>query len=216
MGKKRENEDSVESNIPLKKEVSEFNGTVFKAMLKEPATVMRGLETFVSTAKKLPCSDLYDVVEGYIKISMECAEIFKLLEREKHVETEMMLIFESLEMILLRTASDLSHFSMVGNAIVKKIVSSHVKLLQGSFQSENHRFVRQCLSLLSALVSQGQEAARDVLSNIHVNKALSGLAKRRDKRGRPDVRMAYIQFVLSFLVSGDNATVGQLLEIKGN
>ena len=47
-----------------------------------------GLETFVSTAKKLPCSDLYDVVEGYIKISMECAEIFKLLEREKHVETE--------------------------------------------------------------------------------------------------------------------------------
>lgn len=42
MGKKRENEDSVESNIPLKKEVSEFNGTAFKAMLKEPATVMRG------------------------------------------------------------------------------------------------------------------------------------------------------------------------------
>lgn len=28
--------------------------------------------------------------------------------------------------------------------------------------------------------------------------------------------MAYIQFVLSFLVSGDNATVGQILEIKGN
>lgn len=47
-----------------------------------------GLETFISTAKKLPCSDLYDVVEGYIKISMECAEIFKLLEREKHIESE--------------------------------------------------------------------------------------------------------------------------------
>ncbi|XP_029302759.1 nucleolar pre-ribosomal-associated protein 1 isoform X2 [Cottoperca gobio] len=214
MGIKRHMEDSAESNTPLKKEVPEFNGTVFKAMLKEPTTAMKGLETFVSTAKKLPCSDLYDVVEGYIKISMECAEIFKLLEREKHVESEMMLVFESLEMILLRTASDLSHFSMVGNAIVKKTVSSHVKLLQGSFQSENHRFVRQCLSLLSALVSQGPEAARDVLSHIHVTKALSGLAKRKDKRGRPDVRMAFIQFVLSFLVSGDNATVGQLLEIK--
>lgn len=44
--------------------------------------------TFISTAKKLPSSDLYDVVEGYIKISMECAEIFKLLEGDKHVETE--------------------------------------------------------------------------------------------------------------------------------
>ncbi|XP_054454141.1 nucleolar pre-ribosomal-associated protein 1 [Anoplopoma fimbria] len=214
MAKKRQSEDSAESNTPVKKEVPEFNGTVFKAMLKEPTTAMKGLETFISTAKKLPCPDLYDVVEGYIKISMECAEIFKLLESEKHIESEMMLIFESLEMILLRTASDLSHFSMVGNAIVKKTVSSYVKLLQGSFQSENHRFVRQCLSLLSALVSQGPEAAREVLSHIHINKALSGLAKRKDKRGRPDVRMAFIQFVLSFLVSGDNATVGQILESK--
>uniref|UniRef100_A0A8C2ZS25 URB1 ribosome biogenesis homolog n=1 Tax=Cyclopterus lumpus TaxID=8103 RepID=A0A8C2ZS25_CYCLU len=212
MGKKRRSEDSAESNTPLKKEVPEFNGTVFKAMLKEPTTAMKGLETFISTAKKLPCTDLYDVVEGYIKISMECADIFKLLESEKHIESEMMLIFETLEMILLRTASDLSHFSMVGNAIVKKTLSSYVKLLQGSFHSENHRLVRQCLSLLSASVTQGPEAAREILSHIHINKALSGLAKRKDKRGRPDIRMAFIQFVLSFLVSGDNATVGQILE----
>uniref|UniRef100_A0A3Q3JWH8 URB1 ribosome biogenesis homolog n=1 Tax=Monopterus albus TaxID=43700 RepID=A0A3Q3JWH8_MONAL len=212
---KASGEDSVESDAPVKKEkVPEFNGTVFKAMLKDPTTAMKGLETFISIAKKLPCSDLYDVVEGYVKISMECAEIFKLLEGEKHVESEMMLIFESLEMILLRTASDLSHFNMVGNAVVKKIVSSYVKLLQGSFHSQNHRFVRQSLSLLSALVSQGPEAAREILSHIHINKSLSGLAKRRDKKGRLDVRMAFIQFVLSFLVSGDNAAVGQILENK--
>ncbi|XP_065816652.1 nucleolar pre-ribosomal-associated protein 1 isoform X2 [Labrus bergylta] len=215
MGKKRSSEDSAESETPLKKEkVPEFNGTAFKTMLKEPTTAMKGLETFISTAQKLPSPDLYDVVEGYIKISMECAEIFKLLDRGNPVESEMMLIFESLEMILLRTASDLSHFSMVGNAIVKKTVSNYMKLLQGSFHSENHRFVRQCLSLLSALVSQGPEAAREVLSHIHINRVVSGLAKRRDKKGKPDVRMAFIQFVLSFLVSGDNATVGQLLEIK--
>ncbi|KAM8769351.1 nucleolar pre-ribosomal-associated protein 1 isoform 2-T2 [Acanthopagrus schlegelii] len=215
MGKKRLSEDSPESNTPVKKEkVPEFNGTEFKAMLKEPRTAMKGLQTFITTAKKLPCPDLYDVVEGYIKISMECAEIFKLLEGDKPKESEMLLIFESLEMILLRTASDLSHFNMVGNTIVKKTLSGHMKLLQASFHSENHRFVRQCLSLLSALVSQGPEAAREVLSHIHVNKTLSGLAKRKDKKGRPDVRMAYIQFVLSFLVSGDNTTVGQILEIK--
>lgn len=43
---------------------------------------------FISTSRKLPSSDLYDVVEGYIKISMECAEIFKLLEGEKHSEAQ--------------------------------------------------------------------------------------------------------------------------------
>uniref|UniRef100_A0A665V070 URB1 ribosome biogenesis homolog n=1 Tax=Echeneis naucrates TaxID=173247 RepID=A0A665V070_ECHNA len=214
-GKKRSGDGPQGKDAPAKKEKApEFNGTVFKALLKEPTTAMKGLETFISTAKNLPCPGLYDVVEGYIKISMECTEIFKLLEVERHVETEMMLIFESLEMILLRTASDLTHFNMVGNTIVKKVVSSYMKLLQGSFHSGNHRFVRQCLSLLSALVSQGPEAAREVLGHIHINKALSGLAKRKDKKGKPDVRMAFIQFALSFLVSGDNATVGQILEIK--
>uniref|UniRef100_A0A673CDV0 URB1 ribosome biogenesis homolog n=1 Tax=Sphaeramia orbicularis TaxID=375764 RepID=A0A673CDV0_9TELE len=214
MGKKRVSEDSAESNLPVKKEkYPEFNGTVFKGLLKDPTTAMKGLETFISTAKKLPCTGLYDVVEGYIKISMECTEIFKLLEGEKQAESEMMLIFESLEMILLRTASDLSHFNMVGNAIVKKTVSSYMKCLHSSFHSENHRFVRQCLSFLSALVSQGPEAAREVFSHIYI-KALSGLARRKDKRGRPDVRMAFVQFVLSFLVSGDNATIGHILEIK--
>lgn len=49
---------------------------------------LAGLVKFISAAKKLPSSDLYDVVEGYIKISMECAEIFKLLEGERHLETE--------------------------------------------------------------------------------------------------------------------------------
>ncbi|PWA28006.1 hypothetical protein CCH79_00012128, partial [Gambusia affinis] len=214
MSKKRPSDAPVESEAPAKREKApEFNGTVFKTMLKNPTTAMKGLERFISTAKKLPSSDLYDVVEGYIKISMECAEIFKLLEAEKPLETEMMLIFGSLEVILLRTASDLSHFNMVGNVIVKKIASNYMKLLQGSFHSPNHGFVRQCLNLLSAMVSQGAEAAREVFSHVQI-KTLFGLAKRKDKKGKPDVRLAFIQFVLSFLVSGDSAIIGQVLEVK--
>lgn len=34
-------------------------------------------------------------------------------------------------------------------------------------------------------------------------------------QGRPDVRMAYIQFALSFLIAGDNAILAQVLELKG-
>ncbi|KAM8854605.1 nucleolar pre-ribosomal-associated protein 1 isoform 2-T2 [Synchiropus picturatus] len=214
MGKNRPSEDSEESNTPVKKPNVEFNGTVFKSMLKDPTTAMKGLSTFISTAKKLPSPDLYDVVEGYIKISMECAEIFKLLDPEKKLEREMMLVFESLEMILLRTASDLSHFSMVGSAIVKKTLSGYMKLLQGSFHSHNHRFVHKCLSFLTAMVSQGPDAAREVLSNIHIDRALAGLANKKEKNVRAEVRMSFIQFVLSFLVSGDSATIGQILTFK--
>lgn len=217
MANKRRNEDSPKCTTTEKKSKSvesEFNGTVFKAMLKDPSKELKGLETFIRVAKKLPCADLYDVVEGYIKVSVECSEIFKLLEAEDHSESEMMLIFQSLEMILLRTASDLTHLSMVGSNIVKKMVSTHVKLLLTSLHSDNYRFVRQCLLFLSAMVSQGAEAAREVFSHTNFSKGLPGLARKRDKTGKPDVRMAYIQFVLSFLMSGDNTTIDQILERK--
>lgn len=49
---------------------------------------LAGLETFVSVAKELPTAQLYDVVEGYVKISVECAEIFKLLDGERKPESE--------------------------------------------------------------------------------------------------------------------------------
>uniref|UniRef100_A0A8C2SXU5 URB1 ribosome biogenesis homolog n=1 Tax=Coturnix japonica TaxID=93934 RepID=A0A8C2SXU5_COTJA len=196
-------------------EEGEFNGARFKTLLRDPATAGKGLETFISTAKALPSDELYDVVEGYIKISVECAEIFKLLDGEKKPESEMLLIFQALEAILLRTASDLSHFSVVGTNIVKRLIHSYMRVVYAALYSENHRLSRVCLTLLSAMVAQGPDTARDVFSHFDFNnKFLHGLVKRRDKKGRPDVRMAYVQFALSFLIAGDTAVLMQVLELK--
>nr|XP_006126118.2 nucleolar pre-ribosomal-associated protein 1 [Pelodiscus sinensis] len=174
-----------------------------------------GLENFISVAKTLPCAELYDVVEGYIKISVECAEIFRLLDGERRPESEMLLIFQTLEAILLRTASDLSHFSVVGMNIVKKLINNYMKLIYAALYSESHRMARVCLTMLSAMVAQGPDSARDVYSHFDFNhKFLPGLVKKRDKKGKPDVRMAYIQFALSFLIAGDNMILVQVLELK--
>ncbi|KFQ34461.1 Nucleolar pre-ribosomal-associated protein 1, partial [Mesitornis unicolor] len=180
-----------------------------------PATAGKGLETFISVAKTLPLPGVYDVVEGYVKISMECSEIFKLLDGERKPESEMLLIFQALEAILLRTASDLSHFSVVGMNIVKKLIHSYMRLVYAALYTENHRLSRVCLTLLSAMVAQGPDSARDVYSHFDFNnKFLPGLLKKRCKKGRPDVRMGYIQFALSFLIAGDNAILAQVLELK--
>ncbi|XP_046732396.1 LOW QUALITY PROTEIN: nucleolar pre-ribosomal-associated protein 1 [Silurus meridionalis] len=216
MASKRKKKD-LKSLMPEKKakeNKSEFNGTVFKSMLKDPSKAFKALETFIGTAKQLPCANLYDVVEGYIKISAECAEILALLEGDTHSETEFMLIFQSLELILLRTASDLSCFNLLGSHIVKKIVSSHMKLLQSSLCSGNHQFVRRCLCLMTAMVSQGTESANEMFNSLVFNKSLSNLAHKRDRTGRPDIRMSYIQFALSFLMYGDTATIIHALDTK--
>ncbi|XP_014108968.1 PREDICTED: nucleolar pre-ribosomal-associated protein 1 [Pseudopodoces humilis] len=220
MAGKRSGEVGERSGEPAAKRAcgsrdEEFNGVRFKALLRDPATAAKGLETFVSVAKTLPSPHVYDVVEGYVKISMECAEIFKLLDGERKPENEMLLIFQALEAILLRTASDLSHFSVVGMNIVKKLIHSYMKLVYAALYSENHRMSRGCLTLLSAMVAQGPDSARDVYSHFDFNnKYLPGLLKKSCKQGRADVRMAYIQFALSFLIAGDNAILAQVLELK--
>ncbi|XP_054556286.1 nucleolar pre-ribosomal-associated protein 1 isoform X2 [Talpa occidentalis] len=163
----------------------------------------------------LPREDMYDVVEGYIKISVECAEIFQLLSGEKRPESERLLIFQVFEAILLRTASDLSHFHVVGTNIVKKLMNNHMKLICESLYAAGYRMARACLNLMTAMVTQGAEAARDVSSHFDLNKkTLYTLATKRDPKGVQDVRQAYIQFALSFLVAGDDSTIVQVLELK--
>ncbi|XP_072254270.1 nucleolar pre-ribosomal-associated protein 1 isoform X2 [Pyxicephalus adspersus] len=219
MGKRRRSSGGESSDTEPKKAKSpevEFTGTLFKSLLKDPQTALKGLEQFITLARKLPSPHLYDVVEGYIKISVECIEVLKLLDGERRPETETMVIFQALEVILLRTASDLSHLGVAGVNIVKCILNSHMKLIYSCVYSETHRMCRISLNLLSAMVTQGPDCARDVFSHFDFNnKYLPTLLKKRDKQGRPDVRMAYIQFALSFLISGDNTTIVQILELKG-
>ncbi|XP_008066646.1 nucleolar pre-ribosomal-associated protein 1 [Carlito syrichta] len=193
----------------------ELTGVLFKAQLREPQGLGPALEAFVSAAKKLPRENMYDVVEGYIKISVECAEIFQLLSGEKRPESEMILIFQVFEAILLRTASDLSHFRVVGTNIVKKLMNNHMRLICESLYASGYRLARACLNLMAALVTQGPEAARDVCSHFDLNKkTLYTLVTKRDTKGVHDVRLAYIQFALSFLIAGDDSTIVQVLELK--
>ncbi|XP_006862589.1 PREDICTED: nucleolar pre-ribosomal-associated protein 1 [Chrysochloris asiatica] len=193
----------------------QLTGVQFKAQLRDTQDAGPVLEAFVSAAKKLPQEGVYDVVEGYIKISVECAELFQLLSGEKHPESETQLIFQVFEAILLRTASDLSHFHVVGTNIVKKLMNNHMKLICESLYASGYRLARACLNLMAALVAQGTEAARDVCSHFDLNKKpLYALVTKRDSKGVPDVRLAYIQFALSFLIAGDDNTIVQVLEVK--
>ncbi|XP_060054580.1 nucleolar pre-ribosomal-associated protein 1 isoform X2 [Erinaceus europaeus] len=74
---------------------------------------------------------------------------------------------------------------------------------------------RACLNLMAAMVTQGPEAARDVSSLFDLNKkTLYSLANKRDSKGGQDVRQAYIQFALAFLIAGDDSTIVQVLEVK--
>lgn len=52
---------------------------------------------------------------------------------------QMLLIFQVFEAILLRTASDLAHFHVVGSNVVKKLLNNHMKLLCESLYASGYR-----------------------------------------------------------------------------
>ncbi|KAK2089541.1 nucleolar pre-ribosomal-associated protein 1 [Saguinus oedipus] len=90
-----------------------------------------------------------------------------------------------------------------------------MKLICESLYASGYRLARACLSLMAAMVTQGPEAARDVCSHFDLNKkTLYTLVTKRDSKGVHDVRQAYVQFALSFLIAGDDSTIVQVLEVK--
>lgn len=54
--------------------------------------LVSALEAFVAAAKQLPREGAHDVVEGYVTISVECAELFQLLSGERPPESEVRLL----------------------------------------------------------------------------------------------------------------------------
>lgn len=53
--------------------------------------------------------------------------------------SQVLLIFQALEAILLRTASDLSHLHVVGTNIVKKLLNNHMKLICEALYASGYR-----------------------------------------------------------------------------
>lgn len=53
--------------------------------------------------------------------------------------SQLLLIFQVFEAILLRTAGDLSHFHVAGINIVKKLLNNHMKLLCESLYASGYR-----------------------------------------------------------------------------
>ena len=65
--------------------------------------------------------------------------------------SQVLLILQVFEAILLRTASDLAHFHVVGTNIVKKLLNNHMKLLCESLYASGYRWVPAWVAFVYAV-----------------------------------------------------------------
>ncbi|XP_069141915.1 nucleolar pre-ribosomal-associated protein 1-like [Argopecten irradians] len=216
--KKKVDDENRSSDSPSKKSKSdEFTEITFKYLLRDPSTTFPAFERFLETARICSENQGYDIVAGYCRSSAECSEVFKVLEVGKRKPGELALIFGVLEAILLRIADDLEKFSVVGQNIVQRLLSSQMATVYFTLLMTNKSgHIKVTLKLLTAMVMLGDRSARMVLAQFDFNNSvLPPLLNRRDKKDLNDVRTCLIHFMLSFLFTGSDDVIKQLLEQRG-
>ncbi|CAC5395758.1 URB1 [Mytilus coruscus] len=206
----------IKSPKKKKTEKDEYTEVHFKVELKDPITTFLALDKFHDAADKFLDGEGYDIVAGYCRSSEECTEILQLLEGEKRKPSELQLIFEVLECILIRLVDDLSKYQTVGHTIVKKIWGSHTGPLYSSLSQRNKASqIKTTLKLLSAMIMLGETSARAILTQIDFsNRNIQLLYERRDRKDPQDVRTCMIHFVLGFMLSGSASVIRQLMDLK--
>jgi len=156
--------------------------------------------------------------ESIIKEVGEFQEVFGILESGRHSlsQLEIQKCLEILESVLLFTAEDKQFSTRTGMVIVQRVLQSHMKILYSCLNPGNPpEVIKAALRLLTAMVTQGASAAREVQRSFDFTlKFIGSLPNKRDTKSAQDVRTCFIYFCLSFLMFGDLAVMKHILELK--
>ncbi|XP_077977057.1 nucleolar pre-ribosomal-associated protein 1-like [Glandiceps talaboti] len=208
--------DGDGKRVPSKRSKGEFNAFEFKSKLKEHTKALPALTNFIQLVKEDDSSN--DVVDSYLKISGECNEIFNLMEGERRPGTEMQIIFEALECILVRITDRLKHHKATALQIVQRMLQNHMKPIYNALSvGSTSRYLKLCLRLLTAMVMQDTLTAREVQTHFNFQlPSLVSIMNRRDSKGATeDVRICFARFATSFLISSDDQVIQKLIEVRG-
>ncbi|XP_013390807.1 nucleolar pre-ribosomal-associated protein 1, partial [Lingula anatina] len=221
---KRKGENPSQENVEKRRkeqiptENENYTHLNFKLELRDATTIFIALEKFIQQAKGyLEGVRSEDIAANYCRSSPECQEIFQILEAGKRKPQEYALIFETLECLLLRFGDDLSNLKTVGHSLVRRLLAGHMgAIFSMLWPSNKASHIKASLKLLTSMVMLSDSTARDVQAQFDfTHQALPALLLRRNIQDPQDIRTCLLQFIMSFLNSGDSSVVRQLVEQKG-
>lgn len=216
--KKRKSHDEEFSDSVRKKKKPEadFKTTDFRSLLKTNTNA--AFEVFISCAKQRESENDFDIVDDFCRSSVDCDDIFKILNTEKFVANDVRLVIEWLQLLLSRVAGDLKKHRPAVHPVVRHAIAyvsgPRVKWLLAMKNKSSH--LKTFLKLMTAIVRQGSWAGREIATWFEVNNVhLVSLLNRRDLRDEEDVKTCLIELIASLLACDDYSVIRRLLEIKG-
>ncbi|XP_071956978.1 nucleolar pre-ribosomal-associated protein 1-like [Antedon mediterranea] len=222
MKRKRQNDGSsvIAQDTKIKKNIQSFTAHQFKKQLRSEnnGEVLQALTLFRTSVGEfeIKSDPEKDIIQAYLKISGECAEIIQLLDGNKRPPKELQLICEVLEKIFLSVIDNhpIYHSSLV--RVAHQICQKHIKQVERAIFAGIHNNVAMAgFRLLTSIVMLGISSARNVMSCFSFDHpTLMKLVNRCNLENDEDVRVCYIRFMLSLLVVGDSQLIEDLLSHK--
>jgi hypothetical protein len=107
-------------------------------------------------------------------------------------------------------------FKNTGIRLAQKLLLGCEKRLYHGLSSRSYALVKATLRALSAMVAQGVTVAREMLQTFDFTVlAPETWMNRRNIKKNEHIRMCYVKFCLSFLISGDAAVISKALATRG-
>lgn len=186
-----------------------------KRKLKEEDNEVTALKEFISQAK-----NSFKFVESYLKTSPECNEIFHLFGADgRPAPLKLALIWEAFEMIftVLSQQNDSNTFHSIGSFVVSKVLQNHMKLLYSSLNANaSNQLIKSALTCMTLMLAQGVNNVKEFLGSFDFSlKCFKVIAKKRDRKQKPDPRTCFVRFCLAFFAFGDVSVIKKILEEKG-
>ncbi|CAH3023890.1 unnamed protein product, partial [Porites evermanni] len=154
-----------------------------KVLLQKEQTRLSGLSKLRDALKE---SQNKERLTCIVQEGGEFHEVFKILEGGRHSlsQLEIQACLEILESVLLFTAGDKQLSTRTGMAIVQQVLQNHIKLLYTCLHPGNPPdVIMTTLRLLTAMVTQGMTAAREVQRSFDFTlKAIGALPNKRDPK----------------------------------
>ncbi|KAJ8026626.1 Nucleolar pre-ribosomal-associated protein 1 [Holothuria leucospilota] len=222
--RKRENHEEVEDDIdkeqadnePLKKAKIFEDGEDFANILKQDdSNLQSALEGFLKSCNDAATEDGEDILMQYLEASPQCEDLLDLLKNDDRPDLVLLYVFKIIRIILIRFAENHARYAGTALSMVRRIVRLHFSVLVKILTMREWQFQKAALSILTIMVTLGQQCAQEVLSELNLNHPyLLKLSQMRRDKHREDPRMLFVQFAMSLFITGGSNIVEKVVASK--
>ncbi|KAI9561029.1 Nucleolar pre-ribosomal-associated protein 1 [Daphnia sinensis] len=212
-----ENPETCEQNVPnagVKKRKRDLAWSFMEGLAgPEP---FEALKRFIDAAEAFKAKEhgAVDIVKDFFQNGGTGRELLPLLDLPKFKTNEVTIVFNCLEILFQRMASDLTEYRDVGANIASSILKSNMDTIYRTMlPSSTATQIKSALRLLTTMVTLGHLTARAVITRVDfAHENLVEASQRKSLHDLPDVRSTFVMFITSFLLEEDSMLLRTISE----